>query len=234
DRIRHLSTLSKENIHTIVRLQPIIPHHIDEIPKSLIPRLGEAGVRHIVTEFLKIPVERISSEVTIINEVLKLDLFKYYINKLSLKTSREWVLPSEYKWELLQPIIESIHSVGMTFGAGDYGLNHLGDTSCCCGISGLKGFENINKANFAFLIASTLKKNLFFTDMESQNLPTKSIKMYMNSHSRIEGKNLLIDFLRHKWNKPMSENAPDSFLGVTWTGDFDEDHNCIYENTFRK
>lgn len=39
-------------------------------------------------------------------------------------------------------LIAQIHKYGITYGAGDYGLNHLGDTDCCCDPDQIKGFSN--------------------------------------------------------------------------------------------
>ena len=59
-------------------------------------------------------------------------------------------------------------------------------------------------------------------------IPSQSIRMYINSHSRISGDNTIYNYLKDKWNRPGTTNAPDTFLGVEWKGDLDEEGNCVY------
>jgi hypothetical protein len=143
-------------------------------------------------------------------------------------SGREWVLEPRYKWELLQPIIKSIHDNNMTFGAGDYGLNHLSDTDCCCGVDVVNGFSNWFKPNFPNMIRKSKTSTLDIRILEEYWYPDKSIRMYMNSHCRGKGASTVYDYLRLKWNRPGTENAPDSFLGVSFRGDYDDSENCVY------
>ena len=45
-------------------------------------------------------------------------------------------------WEYLEPTIDKIHSLNMTYGAADNQFRDMGDTNCCCGIDNLPGFNN--------------------------------------------------------------------------------------------
>jgi DNA repair photolyase len=55
ERIKAIKILAKQGVYVIVRLQPLFPNLLVEIGNTLIPSLGEAGVKHIILEFLKLP-----------------------------------------------------------------------------------------------------------------------------------------------------------------------------------
>lgn len=194
----------------------------------LIPRISEAGVRHVIVEFLKLPLEKSLFFISNIFNSIDWNGFDYYKDHDAIKTGREFVLPPRMKWELLQPIINSIRNHGMTYGAGDYGLNHLGDTDCCCGIDNIPGFNNWFHPNIAYIIRSSPERELKFYDVTQLDYPQKSIRMYMNSNSRPKNTKSIMDYIKNKWNNPGKENAPDTFLGVTFSGEVDTHGNCIY------
>lgn len=228
EKIKSISLLSKEGFHVIVRLQPLFPFLIKEICEELIPRLSEAGVKHVIVEFLKLPVEKNTSLIKEMFKILKWDGYEYYKKQGAILVGREWVLPAELKWIKLQPIIESIHKHGMTYGAGDYGLNHLSDTDCCCGIDVLEGFNKWFKCNFSNIIKNSKSNYIKFSEVTEQWIPKGSIAMYINSNCRLKNKNTVLNHLKEKWNRPGTVNAPDSFLGIHWEGGYDEEGNCVY------
>ena len=228
ERIKGIKLLNDEGIYTIVRLQPLFVPWMEMIKDNLIPQIGSTGCKHITIEFLKIPVEKRSWATTQLLELTGWDGYRFYKEQGAELIGREWVLPTNYKWELLQPVIETIHRYNMSYGSGDYGLNHLGDTVCCCGIDKIPGFSNWFRGNFSSVIRTSLREYIQFSDVTKQWVPNKSMKRYMNSKCRLSGNNTILSYLRHKWNKPGSVNAPDCFLGVFWSREYDQNGNCIY------
>ncbi len=228
ERLRVLALLAQEGYHTIVRLQPLFPEQVNSAAEDLIPRLAEAQVKHVVVEFLKLPLESSSCDTSYLFTTLNWSRSNVYRSRHAMRTAREWILQPRYKWELLQPVIQSIHDNRMTFGAGDYGLNHLGDTDCCCGIDVVDGFSEWFHPNMAYVIRSSKSPVLDIGILDEASFPQKSIRMYLNSHCRGRGETTIYDFMRLKWNRPGTENAPDSFLGVSFRGDYDNSANCIY------
>lgn len=226
ERLKTIHNLSRLGIPIIARIQPFFPWLADEVGEELIPALAQSGVNHAVVEFLKLPVEESLFLNNEFSNAINLDIRKYYKENQAIVMSREWLFPTEKKWEILQPIINSIHKSGMTYGAGDYGLNHLGDTQCCCGIDKFEGFENYFRSFSSFFAKK--KCEYKFTELISNDLPTKSIKMYLNSRCRMPGENTIYNVLRRKWNSPKTVNAPDSFLGMKFTGEKDDYGDCIY------
>ena len=228
ERIKAINYLAKQGHNIFVRIQPLFPNYIEEIKNQLIPSLGEAGVKHITLEFLKLPVEKNLGRSKDLFISLDWDGMRFYNEMHAEIIGREWLLPTKLKWDLLQPLIEQIHKYGMTYGAGDYGLNHLGDTDCCCGVDIIEGFSNWSKNNFSNWIRNNRTNVIMLSESVRYSLPSQSIKMYINSHSRIDEGNSIFDYLKSKWNRPGTVNAPDSYLGIEWKGDFDGKGNCVY------
>jgi len=228
ERIRCLETLSKEGIHTIARLQPLIVPWLKEVADELIPMLACAGCRHVAVEHLKLPVEINTSCFNEMFKAIKWNGYEFYKGRGGRLIGREWVLPHDFMWDNLQPLIASIRRFGMTYGSADYGLNHLGDTDCCCGIDNLAGFTNWFNGNFANVIRHANSTELKFDEVEENWFPRGSVKMFVNSNCRLDGSNNILSYLRNKWNRPGTSNAPDSFLGISWHGDYDGNGNCIY------
>lgn len=227
-RLKSISVLSGLGVFITVRLQPLFPALMDEAIEEIIPAVAEAGARHVIVEFLKLPVEK---NVSLVSRLCKLTKWKhddFFQQKKAQLVGREWILPNQYKWDALQPIIRKIREQGMTYGAGDYALHHLGDTACCCGIDKLPGFTNWLHGNFANVIRETNSEYIKIDRLESYWLPDKSIRAILNSHSRLANKRSMLDYLKAKWNSPGTANAPDAFLGVSWKGDYDDSQNCIY------
>jgi DNA repair photolyase len=128
ERIKVIETLTKEGIHVIARIQPILTIWLKEIEQELIPALGKSGCKHVIAEFLKIPVERKSSMISYFIKALDWDVYNHYKMLNAKLIGREWILPNEKKLELLASLIKATHQWNMTFSCGDYGLNHIGDT----------------------------------------------------------------------------------------------------------
>jgi len=228
DRLRAVKTLTDLGIPVIIRLQPLLPEMTRHAEKTLIPAVAEAGARHVIVEFLKIPVEK---NVSWIDQLYIETGHRYdelYHRMGARLVGREWLLPNEYKWEALQPLIYAIHQSGMTYGAGDYAIHHLGDTRCCCGIDDLPGFRNWFQGNFANVIRESPDEHIGFDQLRSHWFPDKSIRRILNSNSRIDQKTAMLEYLQVKWNSPGTTNAPDAFLGVTWKGEYDDQENCVY------
>ena len=228
ERINSVRMLTDEGFYIIVRLQPLIPGLEKETSDNLIPKLGIAGTKHVIVEYLKLPVEKKLSLISDFINITGWKGFEIYEKLHAMRTGREWVLPPKYKWESLQGIINAIHEAGMTYGAGDYGLNHLGDTDCCCGIDKVDGFSRWFKGNISYILRKNQGEFITFEDDTSSYYPLHSIKMYMNSQCREQGVSSVYEYIKSKWNRPGSENSPNTFLGLSWKGDYDKNGNCIY------
>ena len=227
-RLQCMKCLSDNGINIVARVQPLIFPWIAEVRNILIPKLAESGCRHVILEFLKVPVERNVSMFKNFTKAISWDAYDFYKSHGALLIGREWLLPNILKWELLQDLITAIRRCGMTYGSGDYGLNHLGDTACCCGLDLFKGFSGWFKGNFSNIIRNSTEKLLYFDMVRKYWYPKKSIRRILNSKCRLPEQKTILDYLRSKWNSPGTVNAPDSYLGVSWTGERDKKGNCTY------
>lgn len=228
NRIKCLRLLSNEGFYTIVRLQPLIFPWINIVNNELIPAIGDTKCKHVIVEFLKLPLEKNISKFHKVIRLIKWEVYSFYKKVSAKPIGREWILPAKFKWENLKPIIDTIHKNGMTYGSADYGLNHLGDTDCCCGIDRVDGFSGWLKGNFSNIIRKVKKGNITFDNVIQYQFPQKNISNIMNSNCRLTNGNSILHYLNAKWNKPGSENSPDSFWGIKWYGDYDKNKNCIY------
>ena len=227
-RLRAVSVLSSLGKHIIIRLQPLIPSLIRENEKELIPLVASKGAKHVIVEFLKLPVEKNISRMNTFFNVTAWNGYEFYREKGSKLIGREWVLPLEYKWYALQPIIAAIRNSGMTYGAADYGLNHLGDTDCCCGIDNVKGFSNWFHGNISNIIKTAPPGYITIDQIRGYWYPQASIRRVMNSNSRKADQVNIEDYIVDKWNSPNTANALNEYLGVSWKGDYDGEQNCVY------
>ena len=222
---RRLSALGH---HMILRLQPAIPSLLDEMADSSISRLAAAGFRHVAVECLKIPVEsgarrRVGAASSELRQA---------VERLEagprIRVGREWLMPTAERWRMLRPLISSIRKHGMTYGAADYGLYHLGDTANCCGVSALPGFGGWFRANITEAIRSVPEGPVGFDLLRESWTPGGRIVRLMNSRSRVDGATTVLDYLRLRWNRPGTTNAPDSYLGVSCTGKRDCQGDYVY------
>jgi len=231
ERINSIKCLTNLGIPVFVRLQPYLSWREEEIVEVLIPKLSESNVTHVSVEFLKLPNNKKNNPIKSLSDVCEFDISSYYEKMNAISVSREWLIPPRTKWDLLQPVIEAIHKYGMSYGAADYGLNHLGDTECCCGVDLVDGFEGFFKNSFAHFIRKSPNGNLFWNDFPKESIPEVSIKRYMMSHSRLSGKNSILAYLENKWNRPGTINAPDSYLGVSVIEDYNDYGYCVYHKS---
>jgi DNA repair photolyase len=228
-RIRCIEELSKEGVHCICRIQPLFVPEISIVEKKLIPMLAKAKCKHVVVEHLKLPIRKGRAPLDRALKEIGWDAYDYYKSNGGISVAREWLLPSEVKLNNLQSLVASIRKHGMTYGAADYGLNHLGDTGCCCGIDALPGFNFWLRGNIPYVIKKSRTGMIRFAELEKKWHPDSSIKMVINSHCRSVFERCdMLNYLKNKWNNPGTVNAPDSFWGIVWEGDYDDQGNCIY------
>lgn len=157
-----------------------------------------------------------------------MDMATFYRNHGAVLIGREWLLPTEYRYGKLIPIKKYANDRGVSVALADYGLYHLSDVDCCCGIDKFNMRCSWNRGNFSTLLKNA-KGLVHFSNLLEYWHPTKSMTKYVNSKSRLKN-NTMINFLNSRWNAPGTVNAPDSYYGVSFSGNYDNEHNCIYFN----
>lgn len=224
NNIKHLVDLG---YNVVCRIQPIFPQLIDTIP-LLVDLLAEAGCSHIILEYLKLPNEKEAMDLSVLQSTTGWDLPKFYNDNNANIIGREHILPTRYRYNHLMPIKEYANLKGISVSLADYGLYHLSDINCCCGVDKFNLDCQWNKGNFSYIIRN-INDDLYFSYLLNFWHPEGTISRYVNSHSRLD-ENSFITHLRNKWNRPGTANVPDSFLGVQYLGRKDENGDCIYRN----
>ncbi len=227
-RVAALSYLAGYGIPTMARLQPFFPLPEASVVFDLIQTLAGAGCNHVTIEHLKLPVEKRLSLVEELFKALNWDGYAFYRQRGARLVGREWILPQDFMWGRLLPIVAQIRGSGMTYGSADYGLTHMGDTQCCCGVDNIPGFSNWFAGNLSCAVRGSPSSVVDLASLAGNWFPSGSIGMYMNSHCRSGNGNDMLSHLVQKWNSPGTVNAPDSFMGISCHGQHDEDGNCVY------
>jgi len=226
DRIWAIRELMRAGVKVSVRIQPIFPELVGHIANELLPELSKAGVKHIILEFLKLPLERKSREwMYSQNEIYKRTADTYFSERI--RVGREWLLPTEKRWQMMQPIIEAAKKMDISYGVADYGLYHLSSTDECCGVSKMMPDTNWHKGNISYAIKKA-HQYVKFGDIEEDILNEGSILRYINSSVRKPHAKTMLDYMRIKWNAPGTANAPDVYNCVEKTSELDNEGNIIY------
>jgi DNA repair photolyase len=234
DRLNATKILNSEGFYLIARLQPLIIPWKSIIINTLIPALSEFGYKHIILEHLKLPVERNKARIDDFLKDIRWDAYKFYNEIGASLVGREWILPSLWRWNNLQGFIQAIHQANISCGVADYGLTHLGDTKCCCGIDNVAGFSNWFKGNLSNIISFSSQGRLSKNKLNEYWYPKSSIRRILNSNGRIDKAYNMSDYLHLKWNQPSTANSPDTFLGITWSGKKDKNGDCVYDKEKKK
>lgn len=225
-RLRALTHLANERIPVAVRLQPFIPGRESEADEFL-HEIAELGASHVGVEHLKLPVER-ATRLSRLQSSLQADLRSHYEAAGANREGREWILPALRRLPTILRLQQTAHSIGLSFGAADSDLLPLSDGDWCCSgadslLPGGKGFE------FNYLGAVRRAQNgsdLTFDLLRDCWVPSGSIAMMINSHSRLPGVNGggagVADYIRTNWNGRSNGCSPEMFYGVSSTGRCDD------------
>ena len=142
-RLKIMEKLAHAGLWVACRIQPVIPASpVEEGLERLITKLAGAGVRHIVVEGLKIPMQLDKDWRACLNEVCGGKVEQEYKACEAALDGQEVILPAWRKWQYLEVCLETAHKYGMTVGAADNNMRDFGDVKACCGIDNLPGFEN--------------------------------------------------------------------------------------------
>lgn len=226
-RLNAMKDLISSGHNVSCRIQPVIPQFIDSLI-TIIDILNSISCRHVILEFLKLPVEKNALNTTLISSILGQDILEYYHTHGASLVGREWLLPTQFRYEQLRPIKQYANQHGILVSLADYGLYHLSDSSCCCGTDIFDIDCNWLSGNFSALLHNK-QGILYFNDIERLWHPQKHMSKYINSKSRLD-LNTMLEHLQNRWNSPGTVNAPDCYLGVSFTGERDSSNNCIYFN----
>lgn len=181
-RLDALKKLSEEGIFTICRVQPMIPQVTEHGMKDLIYALAEAGVKHVIVEFLWFPLgqaEDMSARLKlaldayreaggIIGNTLKKydnDLYTFYRSFNDHCRGHGRVFFSRKQMAQLMPkFAEMVKEANkefnsdMKFGSGNEETQYLNFTDNCCGIDRIQGFSGYPKCAIQMMLKIAKQK----------------------------------------------------------------------------
>jgi DNA repair photolyase len=168
-RLDALRKLSDEGIFTTCRIQPFIPEVTEYGMKDLIFALAEVGVKHVIVEFLWLPMGHArdmglkfkaaldaycESGGKVGEELRRYDnnLNAYYRSFEDVEIAYGRIFCSKTKMARLMPKFAEMVSeankefnINMTFGSGNEETSYLNMTQNCCGVDRLPGFAGYPK-----------------------------------------------------------------------------------------
>jgi DNA repair photolyase len=164
-RLEALRKLSEESIFTTCRIQPMIPQVTEDSMRELVFALAEAGVKHVIVEFLWLPIihgkdmglklksildaycaagGNVGPELAEFNN--DLNAYYRYVGYVDARHGR--IFYSKKKMtEIMSKFAETVaeankvYNSDMTFGSGNEETSFLNSTENCCGVDRLSAFS---------------------------------------------------------------------------------------------
>ena len=138
ERLDAMKTLSDNGYRVICRISPYIPEYMNDLDE-LVKELSAHGCNHIISELLRVT--------PIINNIMiqetGYDVIKLYKSKGVKMTGGYYRYPLKEKIEIQRRLKELCDKYGMTFATCGDEDPSFHTTTMCCGLEGLKNFENV-------------------------------------------------------------------------------------------
>lgn len=198
-RLKALKKLADEGVWTTCRIQPMIPGVTEGGMEDLIFALAEAGVNHVIVEFMRIPQSHardMSAKFKIILDkycqaggIIHDDLRKYDYNLYAFYKSFEdyefaggHLFFSKREKARLMPRFADIvrkankeFAAKMTFASGDEETQYLNFTENCCGIDQLPGYSGYSTCTIQTMLKIAKNKGkVTLADMKRYYSPNMS------------------------------------------------------------
>ena len=218
--------LANIDIPVAFRFQPILPGHEQE-GFELIDVASSAGVRHISSEYLKVPIDANLKFGKNLKALMRNEPVSYYISLGAKRYGREYNLPLSYKAKHLAAFFNHARDAGMSFGFGDNELLIHSDGNSCCNAADI---YLRNASFFDTNIVGLAKKTkvggkIHFKDFLSCWIPKGSVSTYLNSTSRLHteciGEAEWLTYLRKIWLGKHGVYSPSYFDGISSSKNLD-------------
>lgn len=132
ERIKVLNILSRENIPTILRLDPILPYITDSESniREVIKNASSAGVRHVVSSTYKAKPDNLSRIIRVYPDLAERYKNLYYKNGLRIHGA--YYFSKKKRLELMKLVRDIAHKYGLTFATCREGFAFLHDKDVWC------------------------------------------------------------------------------------------------------
>lgn len=138
ERLGAMKKLSDAGYRVICRISPYIPEYMDDL-EELVKALAEHGCHHVISELLRIS--------PILNNVMiqetGFDVVSLYKSKGVKMTGGYYRYPLKEKIEMQRRLKGYCDKYGLTFATCGDEDPSFHTTEMCCGLEGLKNFENV-------------------------------------------------------------------------------------------
>jgi DNA repair photolyase len=190
-RLKAMKKLAGEGIFTICRIQPMIPEVTEMGMKQLIFTLAEAGVNHVIVEFLWFPMAHAKAMGAKLKEILDEycrdggnvgDNLRRYDNNLyefyesfddhehacgRLFFSKKEIARLMPQFAKMVSEANKEYNSDMTFGSGNEETQYLNDTDNCCGVDRISGFSGYPKCAIQMMLKIAKQKgNVTLSEMK--------------------------------------------------------------------
>jgi len=231
---------------TACRIQPVIINLTETQIPSLMKKLADRNVNHVMAEGLKFMSGNPHANKIISKAFKKItdkeyDLFEQYKLLGGKFSGNDIELPSWRKKVYIDVIKEEAKKYDMTFGAADNDFRMEGDNPCCCGNKDMPGMKNVCKHNIGFANKRAKEKNVpisysliedeWFWEGNYRNI--KSVanldKKYGKGNWGQEKRNIpLMTSFMLQWRNA-GKNSPIQDCAVKTSSKLDEKQKPIYE-----
>jgi DNA repair photolyase len=229
----HLEKASRKGIPTTLRIQPVVPTQ-EEAVIDMIRQASAAGVRHVSLEYLKIPLEIRAELLRKMGDILEVDLAGEISSIGTFRIGPDITLATAYKLSNMSVFRGLLHSLGMSFGAGDTDLIHLSDGAGCCNGAGLLLRDcAVFDGNFTGMLKMPGGHgDVTFDRFLDKWSPSRLVNPYLVADSRRkiedESRTDWQALMAYRWNEGRSIYSPSMFAGVEATGQADRNGFQIY------
>lgn len=236
ERLRVAERLSSLGIPVSLRLQPVIFGE-EQNAIELIHSAKSAGIRHISVEYLKLPIEGRSRQMSYLAQALP-NLIDTYRDLNARQVGRELVLPASVKAAGLFRLKAEADSVGMGFGFADNEFLHLNPFQSCCNAADLflRDASFFSSNILGIVKRQLLESRIRFEVPDDFWIPLHSVFSHLNSRSRgahnadkkLSPAERWIALLEEKWNSKAERGGPSGFWGIEDHGEIDSCGNRVF------
>ena len=210
---------------TACRIQPFIVGLSEPRIIPMLDKLKSLNVNHVMVEGLKFFSGNKRANKRIGEAFKKItgktfDLLAYYKAIGAKHSGNDVELPSWRKYRYDKIFADECKKRGMTFGCADNDLRFLGNSPCCCGVEGLKGFDGMLRHNTGFAIFRAqkgCKKEFGLSEIQDEYFPDgkfrmvmsnlKAFKRYGNDENNKTSNRPIKELFLNAWNKG-GKNSP--------------------------
>lgn len=244
ERLQAIKRLSKQGMHTTLRLRPYIIGLSDDYPQ-LIHEASRNGADSVTTEFFCLEARantQLRKKYEIMSELVGYDIWEFYKKNSTGSGYRR------LNYEIKRPIINNMkkiaHQHKMLFYVSDAHHKEKCDTVCCCGVHpSFKVFEShfagalqiAKKRKNHTVYWNDIKKELY--EMTNHFSWDRAIGFNTGSNKTraLRRKQSMYDYLRGIWNTPKNAKSPYKYFeGILYPIGLDPDNNVIYKYNTKK